>query len=81
MSIAALLGEKAQRLAIAYFYLATLGAPPKEDWTEKKGTIYEIYTGLHMSKGSSGTIKTVLTDLHKCAAAGIRAQFSKVGLW
>jgi hypothetical protein len=65
------LSKRAQRLAIAFYYYETLDAPPKEEWKQPMGTIYQIRHGLRLSRGQHNTVKRVLENLLQCIEAGV----------
>ena len=72
LSVEAVLPEEAKRLAIAVFYIEELNAPPKSEWTEHKGTVYDIYSHFSwLSQNNHDTILMVLTDVNWCAAHGV----------
>ena len=69
-ALRAALGPKARRLAVASVFVDVLGAPPKEEWRQDFGTVWQIAKLLRRPKGSYGSILRVLRELQRCALAG-----------
>ena len=55
-ALRAALGPKARRLAVASVFVDVLGAPPKEEWRQDFGTVWQIAKLLRRPKGSYGSI-------------------------
>jgi hypothetical protein len=63
---------QATRLAIAYFYINILGAPPPEEWDGRDGTVVILRQSLKIPKNSSGRVREIISQVHHCHCVGVR---------
>jgi hypothetical protein len=66
------LNAQARRLAIAYYYVHVLGAPPPEDWDGRDGTVSHLRKALKIPTNSSGRVREIISQVHHCHCAGTR---------
>jgi hypothetical protein len=72
LTVHEMLQPDARRLAIATYYLGELDAPPPEEWHERNGTIYDIYSAFSwLTHNNHKTIAMVLEDVNWCAENGV----------
>jgi hypothetical protein len=62
----------ATRLAIAYYYLKVLVAPPPEEGDGADGTVVEIRNSLKIKRNSHGRVREIISQVHHCHCVELR---------
>jgi hypothetical protein len=64
------LNAKASRLAIAYYYIQVLDAPPPEEWDGHDGTVSQIQKDLKFENYFRTRIRFILSQVYHCHCIG-----------
>ena len=64
------LDSKAKRLAIAYYYIKVLEAPPPEEWDGHAGTVTQVQKSLHFENYYRTRIRVIISQVYHCHCIG-----------
>ncbi|RHY93727.1 hypothetical protein DYB37_012708 [Aphanomyces astaci] len=57
-------------IAWAVYFIDALGAPPRDEWNEYRGTVYQIMQQFNVPTGSRESVWNVLNDVEDCSWLG-----------